>query len=136
MRRMPLGVSSKRPSRWSMSPASASCLASLDRRSSESGGVVTEVAAHLVEIDLGERGRRVGRAQEVLELVEVAQPAGGIGSLAHAHGLVATETEALLPTGPGERPLEVAGQPVDLPAEVEVLEQRLGQTLELGALLG
>ena len=36
----------------------------------------------------------------------------------------------------GERLLQVAGQLVDLPAQVHVLEQRFGQRLELGALLG
>ena len=136
MRRMPLGVSSKRPSRWSMSPASASCLASLDRRSSELGGVVAQVPPHLVQVDLGQGRRRGGRAQEVLQLVQVPEPAGGVGPLAHAHRLVAAEPVALVPTGPGERPLQVAGQPVHLPAQIHVLEQRLGQALELGPLLG
>ena len=36
----------------------------------------------------------------------------------------------------GNARLEVAGELVDLPAQVHVLEQRLGEPLELGALLG
>ena len=100
------------------------------------GGVLTQVARHLVQVDLGERGRRLGRAEEVLELVEVAQRGRRIGGISHAHRLVAPEREALIPAGPREGPLEVAGQPVHLPTQVHVLEQALGQSLQLRPLLG
>jgi hypothetical protein len=61
---------------------------------------------------------------------------GGVGALPHAHRLVAREPEPLVPPGPGEGPLQVAGQPIHLPPQVEVLQERLGQALELAALLG
>ena len=60
----------------------------------------------------------------------------GIGGLTEAHRLVPGEPVALLPTGVGERALEIACQAVDLPPEVEVLEERIGQAAELAALLG
>ena len=60
----------------------------------------------------------------------------GLGGLAHPHGLVAAERVALVPAGIGEGLLEVVGQPVHLPAQVEVLEQALGQPLQLRPLLG
>ena len=119
-----------------MSPASASCLASLDRRSRERAASSPRCCLTLSRSTSAQRRRRVGRPQVVLELVEVAQAPGGVGPLPHPHGLVAAEAEALVPPGPGKGPLQVAGQPIHLPAQVEVLEQRLGQPLELRALLG
>ena len=114
-------------------PGVGQLLGQLGQAVERAGGVLAEVLPHLVEVDLGQRRRRVGRAQEGLQLVEVPQPAGGVGGLPHAHRLVAAEPVPLVPAGLGEGLLEVAGQPVDLPPEVEVLEERLGQALELGS---
>ena len=46
------------------------------------------------------------------------------------------EVVALLPARVGERLAEVGGEPVDLPAQVHVLQQLVGQALELRPLLG
>ncbi len=119
-----------------MSPASCQLLGQLGQPVERVGRVVPQVPADLVQVDLGQGGRRVGRAQEALEVVEVAQSTGGVGRLPHAHGLVTTEAEPLVPAGTGKGLLQVAGQPVHLPTQVEVLEQRFGQALELGPLFG
>ena len=73
MARIARGVSSSRPSRCSMSPASSSIFVSSRRRSSELRGVVAEQLAGAVEVDLGELAGLGGRPQEVLEVVEVAE---------------------------------------------------------------
>ena len=136
MRRVPLGVSSNRPSRWSMRPRLLELLGQLGQPVQRLGGILAQAAGHLVQVDLGQRGRRVGGPEVPLELVEVPQPAGGVRGLAHAHRVVAAEPEPLLPPGVGEGLLQVARQPVDLPPQVHVLEQGLGQALELGPLFG
>ena len=136
MRRVPLGGELEPPLALVDQARLLELLGQLGQAVERVGGVVAQVAAHLVQVDLGQRGRRVGRPQVPLQVVEVAQPPGGVGPLAHAHRVVAPEAEPLFPPGVGERLLEVAGQPVDLPPQVHVLEQRLGQPLELRPLLG
>ena len=100
------------------------------------GGVLAQVAGHLVEVDLAQGGRRGGRLEHVLHPVEFAQLGGQVGGLGQAHRRVAAEAVALAPPGPGEGPRQVAAQPLDLPAQVHVLEQRLGQRAQLVALFG
>ena len=136
MRRIPLGVSSNRPSRWSMSPASANCLASLDRRSIDWAASSPRCFLTLSRSTSARDAGEVAERRIVLQLVEVAQATGGVGPLTHPHGLVAAEPVALIPARAGKGLLEVSGQPVHLPAQIEVLEQRLGQTLQLGPLFG
>ena len=72
----------------------------------------------------------------MLEVVHVAEHVEQAGNLAELHRVVAREVHAAVPGHVRERVLEVAGELVDLPAQVEVLEQRLRQPLQLGALLG
>ena len=72
----------------------------------------------------------------MLEVVHVAEHVEQARNLAELHRVVAREVHAAVPGHVGERVLEVAGELVDLPAQVEVLEQRLRQPLQLGTLLG
>ena len=77
-----------------------------------------------------------GLAEQVLEVVHVAERVEQSRHLAHREWVVAAEVHRALPRKVRERLLEVAGQLIDLPAQVHVLEEALGETLELGALLG
>ena len=98
--------------------------------------VVAEELAGTVDVDLGELARLRRLAQEVLEVVHVAERVEEPGHLAHRERVVAAERHRALPRQVRERLLEVAGELVDLPAQVHVLEERLGELLELRALLG
>ena len=100
------------------------------------GRVLAHVLAHLVQVDLAQRGRRRGRLEHLLHAVELAQLGGQVGGLAHAHGALAVEVVGLLPAGVGHGALEVLGQALDLPAQVHVLEHRVHQAAQLGLLLG
>ena len=88
-----------------------------------------------VEVDLGELARLGGVLQELLELVEVTEGLEHLRHVAEPHRLVALHAHRLLPRQVRERSLEVAAQFVHLPPQVHVVEQGLGQLLELGALL-
>ena len=72
----------------------------------------------------------------MLELVHLSESSRRGGGVGQTHGIGSTEAVPPPPTGPRHRLLEILGQSVDLPAQVEILEQRLGQGLELGSLLG
>ncbi len=99
------------------------------------GGVVTEQVARTFEVDLGERPGLRRRVQQVLEVVEVAQRLEHAGDLAEPERVDAVEREPALPGKRGKRALEVATQRVELPVEVQVAEELVGQGLELRALL-
>ena len=49
--------------------------------------VVAEMPGHLVEVDLGQRSGRRGRAEELLELVHLTETAGRGGGIGQAHGV-------------------------------------------------
>jgi hypothetical protein len=101
------------------------------------GGVVTQVARHVVQVDLGEGGRRRGRLQHLFHAVQLGQLRNHVGGTGHSQRLArARETLALVPAGVGKRLLEVVRQALDLPAQVHVLQERIGQRPELVALLG
>ena len=73
MRRMPFGVSSMRPSRCSIRPASSSICASSEQLLQRARRVVAEQVADAVEVDLGELARVRRVAHQVLERVDVAE---------------------------------------------------------------
>ena len=88
--------------------------------------VVAEEVARLVDVDLGELTGLGRRLQQVLELVDVAHHLEQPRHLRELHRVVALEVHALVPrAGSGNALLEVARELVDLPAEVEVVEERL-----------
>ena len=125
MRRMPLGVSSMRPSRCSMRPASSSMLRELGELLQRTGRVVAEEVAHAVEVDLGEL-TRVGRvAHQVLERVDVAELVEQRAHALERERLVAAEAHPLAPTHLRERVAQVLTELVHLPAEIHVVEQRV-----------
>ena len=68
-----MGVSSKRPSLFSMRPGLLEHLGQLGQPLEAAGGVVAEQVAGPVDVDLGQRARVGGAAQQVLELVDVAE---------------------------------------------------------------
>ena len=100
------------------------------------GGVLAHVLAHLVQVDLAQRGRRGGRLEHLFHAVELAQLGGQVGGLAHAHGALAVEVVGPLPAGVGHGALEVLCQALHLPAQVHVLEDRVHQIAQLRLLLG
>ncbi len=100
------------------------------------GRVLPHVLAHLVQIDLAQRGGRGGRLDHLFHAVELAQLGGQVGGLAHAHGAFAVEVVGLLPPGVGHGALEVLRQALHLPAQVHVLEDRVHQAAQLRLLLG
>ena len=99
-------------------------------------GVVAEQLARAVEVDLGELAGLRGGPHQVLEVVEVAERVEQAGHLPELQRVVAAEALRALPRQVRERLLQVARELVDLPAQVHVLEQRLGERLQLRALLG
>ena len=86
------------------------------------GAVVAQQVARHVEVDLGQGAGRRGRRQQVLELVEVAQPLHQVDRPGHAERVAAPRLELPPPPLPRERPLEVLLEAVDLPAQVHVVE--------------
>ena len=91
------------------------------------GGVVAEELAGAVDVDLGE-GTGVGRAAEqVLELVHVAEALHQLGRLGHVERIGAGEVVATVPAHLREQRAQVPAELVDLPAQVHVLEQLLGR---------
>ena len=134
--RSPFGVSSSRPSRCSIRPASVEHPGQLGQALERLGGVVAEQVAHAVHVGLGQRAG-VGRvAQQVLELVEVAQLLHRLHRLAHAERVLALEVVGLVPALLREQLAQVTAELVHLPAQVHVVEQLVGQLLQLGPLLG
>ena len=99
------------------------------------GRIVAEEFAGPVEIGFGQLGRGGGRSQQVLELVEVAQALQQARGAGQVQRVGAREVVAPVPAQVGKGALEVAGQVVHLPGEVEVAEELLGECLELAALL-
>ena len=101
------------------------------------GGVVAEQLAGAVEVDLGELAGLGGRAHEVLEVVEVAErvragPASRRTDSGSSPRKFCDRSHGRF----GNACCRLRDELVDLPAQVHVLEQRLGQRLQLGALLG
>jgi predicted NBD/HSP70 family sugar kinase len=95
------------------------------------GGVVAHQVAHSVHVGLGERTRVGGVAEQVLELVELAQFLHRLHRLTHAHRVLALEVVALTPVHLGEHALQVLAELVHLPAQVHVLEELVAELLEL-----
>ncbi len=99
-------------------------------------GILAHVLPDLVEIDLAEGGWGGRGLEHLLHTVELAQARGEIGGAVEAHRPLAVEVVALLPARVGERALEVLGQPLHLPTQVHVLEDRLHELAQLSLLLG
>ena len=98
--------------------------------------VVAEEVADPVEVDLGELAG-VGRvAHQVLERVDVAELVEQAAHPRERERLVAAEAHPLAPTHLRERVAQVLAELVHLPAQVHVVEERVGELLELRALLG
>ena len=107
------------------------------RESCEGAGrVVAEQIACPVDVDLGQLTRLRRRAQQIFEIVKVAERVEQAGHLAHRKRIVAVEVHAPLPRQVGKGALQVARELLHLPVEVDVFHQRLGECLELRALLG
>ncbi len=129
-------MSSVRPPCCSIRPFSWQGLGQAGQPLERAGRVVAELAAHLVDVDLVQRVGRGGRGEELLHPVELTELAGHVGGVAEAHRVLAPEPVGLAPARARHRLAQVAGQALHLPAQVHVLEQRVGQRLELLALLG
>ena len=98
-------------------------------------GIVAKELAGLVDVDLGQRRRRVGRTEEVGQLVDVGQAAHHLHGVGQTEWVVAGEVVTLVPPRAREHLAKLLGELVDLPAQVHVLEQRVDHRLELLALL-
>jgi hypothetical protein len=99
------------------------------------GGIVAQQLAGPVQVHLGQRAGARRPAQHLLQLVEVAELVEHLRGLGEAERVLAGEVVAPVPAHLREELLEVAAQLVHLPAQVHVLEQRLGQALQLRPLL-
>ena len=98
------------------------------------GGLVAEELAGPVEVDLGEGARVGGAAQQVLELVDVAE---ALASSRRPRPCRAGHRRRSRSGGPSPSAgTSSAGSAelVDLPAQVHVLEQLLGELAQLLAL--
>ena len=137
MARIARGVSSSRPSRCSMSPASSSIFAEL-ARAGRASGRRRRRAARGRGRGRPRRARRAGWPTAAGSRASSRSPSVSSrpGICAELQRVVAAEVLRALPRHVRERLLQVARQLVDLPAQVHVLEQRLGERLELRALLG
>ena len=100
-----------------------------------SSGVVAEQLGRPLDVDLGQGAGVGGGGHHLLELVHVAELVHDRGRLGEPQRVLATEVVLPVPAGLREGLLEVGAEAVHLPAQVHVLEQRLGQLLELGPLL-
>ena len=134
MARIARGVSSSRLALLD-EPGLLEHLGQLAEAVERAGGVVAEQLAGAVEVDLGQLARLGGGAHEVLELVEVAERVEQAGHLAELQRVVAAEVLRALPRQVGERLLQVARELVDLPAQVHVLHERLGERLRCSGVI-
>ena len=135
-RRTPRGVSSMRPPCCSISPASASDLVRLARRS-RARAASSPMCCRTWSRSISPRAAGVeARLEDLLHAVELAQLGGQVGGPVHAHRALAVEVVGALPAGVGHGALEVLGQALDLPAQVHVLEHGLHELAQLGLLLG
>ena len=132
----PFGVSSRRPSFCSMSPASCSILVSSARRCSDRAASSPIRSRTSIHVGLGQRAGAGGVAQQVLELVEVAELLHGLHRLAHAHRVAALELVALSPAHLRIHRLQVLAELIHLPAQVHVFQQLIAELLQLRPLLG
>ena len=97
------------------------------------GPVVAQQLPGHVEVDLGQGARGRRRRQQVLELVERAQPVHEVDRLGHAQGVACRSVwNRSLPRLARERGPQVLAEPVDLPAQVHVVEELGGQRLRAG----
>ena len=85
--------------------------------------VVAEELARALDVDLRQLAGLRRRAEEVLEVVEITEGVEQPGHLAELQRLIAREALRPLPGQVRERLLQVARQRVDLPAQVEVVEE-------------
>ena len=126
MARRPRGVSSSRPSRFSMSPASVSMPGQLGQPLQAAGGVVAQQLAGHVDVDLGQGARATGPTTAGSRAGR-GRPAASMRSAASRHAQrVATAAARLEPAVPAlarEGALEVLREAVDLPAQVHVVEE-------------
>ena len=77
-----------------------------------------------------------GGRHHLLELVHVAELVHDRGGLGETQRVLAAEVVLPVPAGLREGLAQVGAEAVHLPAQVHVLQQRLGQLLQLGPLLG
>ena len=111
-------------------------LGQLGQALQRAGGVVAHQVAHPVHVGLGQRPGAGGVAQQVLQLVEIAELLHGLHRLAHAHRVAALELVALPPAHLREHRLQVLAELAHLPAQVHVFEQLVAELLQLRPLLG
>ena len=97
--------------------------------------IVAHQVAHSIHVGLGQRPGAGRAAQQVLQLVEIAEVLHGLHRLAHAHRVAALELVALLPAHLREHGLQVLAELAHLPTQVHVFEQLIGELLQLSPLL-
>ncbi len=100
------------------------------------GGVVAEQIADAIHVGLGQGRRGGGALEQVLELIEVAQLLHRLHRLGEAHRILTVEVVRLAPVHLGEHPLQVGPELIELPPQVHVAEQLIGEVLQLRPLLG
>lgn len=78
----------------------------------------------------------LGVAEEILQLIHVAQLFHQLQRAGEIQRVKAREVVVGIPVLVGEKLLEVLRQLADLPVEIHVLQELLGELLNLGALFG
>ena len=74
--------------------------------------------------------------EQLLELGELGELTDGLGGAEHRERVLPGGAELLVPAHVGQLVAEVLAEPVELPGEVHVAHQLLGEPCELGTLLG
>ena len=100
------------------------------------GGVVAEQITDTVHVRLGQRARVGGVAQQVLQLIEVAEVLHRLHGLTEPQWVLAGEVVGLLPAHLREQLAKVPTELIHLPPQVHVAEQLVRELLQLSPLLG
>ena len=136
MRRMPLGVSSRRPSFCSIRPAFSSVLDSSASFSSDlAASGPSSSAARSRSTSASAPGEPAWRSRFSSESRSPSSLSSAAASR-EAERVLAGEVVATIPARAREGLLQVGAQAVDLPLEVHVFHQRFGEALQLRPLLG
>ncbi len=97
--------------------------------------VVAEQFGGPLDVHLGQGAGVGGGGHHLLELVHVPQLVHDPGCLGEAQRIRPGEVVLTVPAGLRESLAQVGAEPVHLPAQVHVLQERFGQLLQLGSLL-